>query len=156
MASESMSDPEKELISRLERLAEQLEAGEPIDCRTIGAMELRAYMLKQRRKLEQARALLAAYRKPPEQFQHETIVFLVEVAFKAGEISHSRACELLEENMEDFKDRGWVQGAGLDAELEQVITEQDRRISKAGRTLDQALAERDEARKMARKILRHL
>ena len=40
---------------------------------------------------------------------------LVEIAYRVGELSISRAAELLGECLEDTRERGWTQGPGLDA-----------------------------------------
>ena len=44
--------------------------------------------------------------------------YLVSIAYKSGEISASKAAELLEEDLVTFRERGIIQGPGLDTLLE--------------------------------------
>lgn len=44
----------------------------------------------------------------------ETLELLVRCAFELGEISHGRACEILQEDMVTFRERCWVQDRLLD------------------------------------------
>lgn len=55
-----------------------------------------------------------AARLQPDKFRHEAGEMLVRIAFEAGEISHGRAAELLGCSVMDIRERGWVQGPGLE------------------------------------------
>jgi len=80
--------------------------------------ELGNAMVTTLERLRVAETLNAAYRKTPEEFQREMVELLVRIAYTAGEISTMRACELLQQKVEDFRDRGWIQGPGLDRLLQ--------------------------------------
>jgi hypothetical protein len=99
--------------------------------------------------------LAMAYRKTPEEVQRDTIVFLVKIAYSAGEISRARACELLQEDIVTFNERGWVQGPGLDELVrERVELQAKLHDSVSPETLMATEIERNEAREAARFLYR--
>lgn len=53
--------------------------------------------------------------------------WLVEIAFRAGDISHARAAELLGVSAQNIQERGWKQGDGIEETEQQLAAEAARK-----------------------------